>query len=56
MLRCIGLEAESDIGGCYEYLYQYAEQHVVDLASTAIQFLSRTCEAVALILQESEEG
>ncbi len=55
LLSCIGREADADIGGCWEYVKHYAEANKREPAAACLTVLSRTCKAVALILEAANQ-
>lgn len=55
LLTILGLEHEADLGGCWEYIQQYANKEGIDVLSACGKVLDRTCEAVALILDTADE-
>jgi len=54
LLRILGYDDETDLGGCWEYIQAYAARNGIDLVDACGRVLDRTCEAVALILDEAE--
>jgi hypothetical protein len=54
LLRLLGFEHEADLGGCWEYIRGYAGQSDIEVVDACGRVLDRTCEAVALILDEAE--
>ena len=48
LLTVLGHEHDADLGGCWEYVNQYAQG--TDVLSVCGALLDRTCDAVALIL------
>ncbi len=54
LLSCIGREHDADLGGCWEYLKHYAEANKREPAAACLAVLSRTCKAVALILEAAD--
>jgi antirestriction protein ArdC len=55
LLQILGYEVESDVGGCYEYISTYARAKEEELATVCYQLVNRICNAVNLILIESEQ-
>lgn len=55
LLRILGYDHESDLGGCWEYIQRYAGDEKVNVLAACGRVLDRTCEAVALILDTAEE-
>jgi len=55
LLRCIGHEMESDVGGCWDYVNRYARDAKVAPLVACQRVLKRTCEAVSLILKTADE-
>ena len=53
LLYMLGRPEEADLGGCYQYLDTYAKTQGMDVVKACITTMSRTCECVELILQES---
>jgi hypothetical protein len=56
LLECLGHEEESDRGGAFEYLRQYAEKHERKLISVCTELLERTCACISLILEASADS
>ena len=55
LLEILGHEAESDRGGCWEYLTTYAREAGIEPITACQRVLKRTCDAVALILDTAEQ-
>ncbi len=55
LLSCIGQNHDADVGGCWEYIQAYAKANGKDATSAAMSVLSRTCKAVALILEAADK-
>jgi len=55
LLRCLGHERESDVGGCWRYVERYAKANKRNTLSVCEALLQRTCEAVALILNTADK-
>ncbi len=55
LLEALGFEQEADRGGAWEYIQSYCAKANVDPVGVCCQMLSRTCNAVALILTAAEE-
>ncbi len=55
LLACLGRESEADYGGCWQYVTSYAKREDKDTVAVCEKLLSRTCEAVALILTTADE-
>jgi hypothetical protein len=55
LLRLLGLEEESDLGGCWEYVKRYADEAGVEVAESCGRVLDRLCAAVALALDTAEQ-
>lgn len=53
LLECLGLNAESDRGGCWEYISKYINEAGIQPIQACMDVLKRTCEAVELILAEA---
>lgn len=53
LLYSCGYEREADIGGAYEYIQAYAASGKQNPIDICMQLINRTCNAVALILEES---
>ncbi len=51
----IGDEHGADYGGCWDYVRSYAAKAKKPAIRVCEQLLSRTCEAVALILSTADE-
>jgi len=54
LLHFLGYEHEADLGGCWKYIQTYAAKSNLDAVDACGRVLDRTCEAVALILDEAE--
>ena len=54
LLEVLGYESESDRGGCWDYVQQYASKQKKDTLAVCQSLLKRTCNCVALILDEAE--
>ncbi len=50
----LGHDAESDRGGCWEYVKHYAETVKIEPVTACQRVLKRTCDAVALVLDTAE--
>ena len=55
LLRCIGHDVESDVGGCWDYVNRYATDAKIAPLAACQRVLKRTCDAVALILKTADE-
>jgi|SRR5579884_71634 len=55
LLECLGLSEESDRGGCWQYVSSYAQKAGIEPLAACSQVLDRTCQAVALVLDEAEK-
>ena len=55
LLEIIGHHVESDRGGCWEYVKAYAKEAGIEPISACQRVLTRTCNAVALILDTAEQ-
>jgi hypothetical protein len=55
LLEALGLDSDSDRGGCWEYVSAYAEHAKIEPITACMRLLNRTCEAVALILRAAAE-
>jgi hypothetical protein len=55
LLESLGLEQDSDRGGCWQYLKSYADAAEIQPMQACMDVLSRTCEAVNLLLAEAEK-
>ena len=54
LAECLGYHRESDLGGAYEYIRNYAETAGKRPENAALECLDRICKAVALILETAE--
>lgn len=54
LLQCIGRPADSDMGGCWEYVEAYCRDGGIEPIMACQRVLKRTCEAVALVLDTAE--
>ena len=55
LLEALGLRKDSDTGGSWEYVKSYADKAKMEPAQACMEVLKRTCEAVALLLEEAEK-
>ena len=55
LLEILGHRLESDRGGCWEYVKAYADDAGIEPITACQRVLSRTCDAVALILDTAEQ-
>lgn len=55
LLKILGHDEETDLGGCWEYIQRYANKQGIDALKACNVVLERTCEAVALVLDAAEE-
>lgn len=55
LLSILGHDHDADLGGCWDYIQQYAQQRQVEVIDICGEVLQRTCEAVALILDTAEK-
>jgi hypothetical protein len=55
LLRCIGHDVESDVGGCWDYVNRYAESAKIPPLAACQRVLRRTCDAVAMILKTADD-
>jgi len=53
LLECLGYDSESDRGGAWDYISRYASDAGLQPIQACMDVLKRTCEAVALILNEA---
>lgn len=54
LLEILGYATESDRGGCWDYVSQYAAKAKIEPITACQRLLKRTCDAVALILDTAE--
>jgi hypothetical protein len=54
LLECMGEGEESDRGGCWEYVRQYAATAEITVEKACLDALERACKAVELILEAAE--
>lgn len=54
LLTMLGRTHEADLGGCWDYVRQYAAKQNLTVIDACNRVLERVCEAVALILDTSE--
>lgn len=54
LLTILGYDYEADLGGCWEYVEEYAKKAGIDVPKACNHVLDRTCQAVALILDTAE--
>jgi hypothetical protein len=55
LLECLGFTEESDRGGAFVYLRQYAEKHERKVISVCTELLERTCSCIELLLETAAE-
>jgi len=55
LLYCLGREDEADTGGAWQYISRYCQDAGKQPVNVCMQVLSRTAEAVALILDTAEQ-
>ena len=55
LLRILGHDHDADLGGCWEYVQTFAKKEGIAVLDACNKVLTRTCEAVALILDTAEE-
>jgi hypothetical protein len=55
LLRVLGYDHDADLGGCWEYIQSYAKKEETTVLDACNKVLTRTCGAVALILDTAEE-
>lgn len=53
LMYCLGYEREADLGGAWEYISKYATTAKIEPLKACLDVLDRTCDAVALILEEA---
>jgi len=55
LLEVLNIEHESDRGGCFEYVKEYARDAGLEPVQACMNVLKRTCDAVNLLLSEAEK-
>lgn len=55
LLQVLGYDYDVDLGGCWNYIQHYAKSAGTDELDACGKVLTRTCEAVALILDTAEQ-
>jgi len=55
LLECLGLEQESDRGGCFQYIQRYAQDTGKTAQEACMAALNRTLAAVNLLLETAEK-
>jgi len=55
LLHALGHESQADVGGCWQYVSNYAKRESKDVADVCCQLINRICEAVDFILTESDK-
>jgi len=55
LLRLLGFEDESDLGGCWGYINRYSAEAGIEVVDACGRVLDRTCSAVALILDTAQK-
>ena len=55
LLECLGFPVDSDRGGAWEYIKHYATAAKLEPIAACQKVLTRTCEAVSLILRTADE-
>src|SRR5262249_39109438 len=54
VLEALSVGQEADRGGCYDYIHGYATRAGIEPVQACMNVLKRTCDAVNMILTESE--
>jgi hypothetical protein len=54
LMMIMGYENDADLGGAYKYISSYANAAGIDTIKACTDVIKRTCEAVALILEQAE--
>jgi len=54
LLECLGYKADSDRGGCFQYVKGYAEASGKSVEDACMAMLNRTLQAVSFLLEEAE--
>ncbi len=54
LLEILGMDQESDRGGCWEYVNAYADKAKIHPITAINRVLDRTCKAVSLILESAD--
>lgn len=55
LLRVLGYDHDANLGGCWDYIQWYAKKEGLEVFDARGKVLTRTCDAVALILDTAEE-
>lgn len=55
LLHLLGKPTEADPGGAWAYIQAYAQDEEIEPLTACVRVLERTCQAVSLILAESQE-
>ena len=55
LLRILGYDHDADLGGCWDYIQWYAKKEGLEVLDACGKVLTRTCDAVGLILDTAEE-
>lgn len=55
LLKILGFDDDADLGGCWQYISTYAERAGIQPITACQRVLTRTCDAVALILDTAEQ-
>lgn len=51
LLECLGMPADADLGGCWQYVRAYATDAGIEPIAACQRVLTRLCDAVALVLE-----
>lgn len=54
LMYTLGYKKDADLGGAYKYIERYATAAKIEPIKACMDVINRTCEAVALILEESD--
>ncbi|MFZ1756521.1 MAG: hypothetical protein WBO46_05760 [Caldilineaceae bacterium] len=55
LLHMLGRPTEADSGGAWEYIQHYAQANDIDPLNACVEVLNRTCLAVSLIMQTTND-
>lgn len=56
LMMVMGYDTEADLGGAWDYIQKYAATAKIEPVKACMDVLKRTCEAVAMILEQAGES
>ena len=54
LAKCLGLDAEAELGGACSYIQKYAKSAEKSTQAACLECLDRICRTVALVLESAE--